>query len=359
MYIKFIIFSIFQLCSSFHLTMKNKMPNTWDNLRYSMKETARKWFINRAVQKGIPWSEIAKKYEHATEELMECKEKTEDKNMKYPDYYLKPFHGYNEGNMLWRAAYEAESATLSIAAGYWDKVDPITSQEWMRQNITNNINYYIKRTYGDSKNFPERILDIGCSTGISTTYMKSLLKGKSEMYGLDLSPYFIAVADYNTKKENQGIVYVHGNAEKMNFQNKTFDLIVSNFLFHELPDDAANAIIKETYDKLNSFGVIAIVDIDPAYLDSLLNKNVFRRWAFEVTEPHIYNYYQRNTINMLKNAGFTNIDKIRNDPLNSIWVGTKPPSKDEDVKYKEEMNNKKIEETNKNITPMNKYLCLV
>ena len=64
--------------------------------------------------------------------------------MKYPDYYLKPFHGYNEGNMLWRAAYEAESATLSIAAGYWDKVDPITSQEWMRQNITNNINYYIK-----------------------------------------------------------------------------------------------------------------------------------------------------------------------------------------------------------------------
>ena len=73
--------------------------------------------------------------------------------MKYPDYYLKPFHGYNEGNMLRRAAYEAESATLSIAAGYWDKVDPLTSQEWMRQNITNNINYYIKRTYGDSKNF--------------------------------------------------------------------------------------------------------------------------------------------------------------------------------------------------------------
>jgi len=215
----------------------------------------------------------------------------------------------------------------------------------MRQNITNNINYYIKKTNGDNVDFPGRILDIGCSTGISTTYMKSLVKGKEEVYGLDLSPYFIAVADYNSKKEEQDIMYIHGNAEKMNFQKNTFDLIVSNFLFHELPDDAANAIIKEVYDKLDDNGIIAIVDIDPAYLDSLLNKNVFRRWAFEVTEPHIYNYYQRNTINMLKNAGFTYIDKMRNEPLNSIWFGSKPKREVVTNKVNMEFKFKTIEKT--------------
>ncbi len=357
MYTKLIIFSLFQLSYGLRMTMKNKMPNTWDNLRYSMKETARKWFINRAGQKGIPWLEIAKKYEDVQDEIKVCKKEIENKNIIYPDYYLKPFHGYNEGNMLWKAAIEAESATLSIAAGYWNDVDPYTAQEWMRQNITNNIDYYIKRSNGDNKYFPKRILDIGCSTGISTNYVKSLLKENGEMYGLDLSPYFIAVADYNSKKQKDQIKYIHGNAERMNFQNNTFDLITANFLFHELPDYAASIIIQEAYEKLNDYGILAIVDIDPGYLDTLLNRNAFRKWAFEITEPHIYNYYQRNTINMLKNAGFTNIDKIRNDPLNSIWVGTKPKTEKMREKYKKELNYKKIEdETILNLP--NKNLCL-
>ena len=50
---------------------------------------------------------------------------------------------------------------------------------------------------------------------------------------------------------------------------------------------------------------------------------MFRKWAFEVTEPHIYNYYKRDTIKMLREAGFVNIRKNSNDPLNSIWFGTK------------------------------------
>jgi hypothetical protein len=30
----------------------------------------------------------------------------------------------------------------------------------------------------------------------------------------------------------------------------------------------------------------------------------FRRWMFEVTEPHIYSYYENDMRNLLKNVGF-------------------------------------------------------
>nr|XP_043623209.1 uncharacterized protein LOC122594994 isoform X3 [Erigeron canadensis] len=33
----------------------------------------------------------------------------------YPDYYLNPLHAYDEGNLSWLAAAEAEAATLTIA----------------------------------------------------------------------------------------------------------------------------------------------------------------------------------------------------------------------------------------------------
>lgn len=308
----------------FNLNMNaNKLPTNWETLRYSMKENARNWFVNRAIRKGIPWNELYKKYNEVEEKLKYYKNIKENKEISYPPYFLKPFHGYENGNMNWKAAEEAESATLSIAAGYWENVDPYTAQDWMRYNISENIKKYFSSVQGDKKGFPNKVLDMGCSTGISTCFLKKTLPVGTEINGIDLSPYFIAVADYYSDDFNLGIQYYHENAEHTNFKSKSFDFVTSNFLFHELPENAAKNIIEESYRLLNNNGVIAIVDIDPSNLNAQLSGNMFRKWAFEVTEPHIYNYYKRDTIKMLREAGFVNIRKNSNDPLNSIWFGTK------------------------------------
>jgi len=309
--------------NSFRMTMYNKLPNNWDNLKKSMKDNARDWFVNRAIQKGIPWNELHKKYQSVHDELENFRIKKENVELEYPSYYLKSFHGYEDGNMNWKAAEEAESATLSIAAGYWDKSDPYISQDWMRYNISENVNNYFKSIHGNKYYFPKNALDIGCSTGISTEYLKKSVGSNCEIHGVDLSPYFIGVAEYINKKKGFQINYQHENAEFLSYKNNTFDFIISNFVFHELPEDAANNIVHEMYRVLSPDGIVAIVDIDPIYLDGLLKGNIFRKWAFEVTEPHIYNYYKRDIVNTLNRAGFTNITKKRNDPLNSIWLGTK------------------------------------
>ena len=49
------------------------------------------------------------------DEIVKRMEEKEDKSISYPNYFIRPFHGYDDGNMNWRAVHEAEAATLSKA----------------------------------------------------------------------------------------------------------------------------------------------------------------------------------------------------------------------------------------------------
>ncbi len=315
------------VCHGFQLFMTknsnwNKNTN-WNQLQFSIKENARNWFVKRAIRSGIPWNELYEENVNNYDIIEKSKEKIENKNIQYPEYYLKPFHGYDAGNMNWKAAQEAEGATLSISSRYWKGVSPIEAQEWMRNNVTQNVYKYIKGLNDGILYSPRKIIDVGCSVGISTEYLQDAFPKETKIFGLDLSPYFLGVADFRACQQNRNIQYIHANAEKTNFDSLSFDLIICNFVFHELPEQAANSILKEMYRILNKNGILAIVDIDPDYLDTMLNQNIFRKWAFESTEPHIYNYYLRNTQEMMQNLGLRHITKARNDPLNSIWFGVK------------------------------------
>ena len=68
-------------------------------------------------------------------------------------------------------------------------------------------------------------------------------------------------------------------------------------------------------------GVLAIVDLDPTKVKNNLLLSKFRKWAFEATEPHVYEYYNTNLSDILQEEGFANIEKVANDPINSIWMG--------------------------------------
>lgn len=301
----------------------DKVPPMWSLISMPLKEQARRWFINRAILKGIDWEKLTDYYKIPTNfaELEELKSKLEDTTVKYPEYFLKPFHGYDEGNMNWLAAQENEAASLSMCANYWKGVCALDSERWVRYNVSKNIKSYIRNT--ELYDSLESILDVGCSGGISTEYLKKGFPQVSNIYGLDLSPYFVSVGAFRSEKQNANIEYVHANAEKTPFSENTFDLIVCNFLFHEVPPKATQIILDEMMRILTPGGVLAVVDLDPKVLrdDALLSQ--FRKWAFEVTEPHIYNYYESDMIKYLEEGGFQDVVKKSNDPINAVWLGRK------------------------------------
>ena len=168
-----------------------------------------------------------------------------------------------------------------------------------------------------------KILDVGCSVGISTEYLYNSFKNTESVTGIDLSPYFISMAKYRADHLNLPITYLHKNAENTCLKSDTYNLIVCNFILHEVPKEPTKIILNEMKRLLKPGGVLAIVDLNPDRVQNNLIVSTFRKWAFEVTEPHIYEYYKSNMTRWLKDIGLENVEKVKNDPINSIWLGTK------------------------------------
>lgn len=77
-----------------------------------------------------------------------------------------PFHAYDEGNLNWLAAFEAEPATYAMALRVWPQevkagtVDSLEAQRRLRKGYTDALAGFISK-HGLAE--PKTILDIGCS----------------------------------------------------------------------------------------------------------------------------------------------------------------------------------------------------
>ena len=65
-----------------------------------------------AEKNNIPWREMTK--EILESDVYKELDSIQNESLLYPDCYLNPFHAYDEGNLTWLAAAEAEAATKSM-----------------------------------------------------------------------------------------------------------------------------------------------------------------------------------------------------------------------------------------------------
>ena len=132
---------------------------------------------------------------------------------------------------------------------------------------------------------PKRILDVGCSTGLSTLRLQATFP-QAEICGIDLSPYMLAVARHNlrtrpeqaevgvdrsircddggkapptkqqppyqhvTTTEKQAarkVQYIHAAGEDTGMPNESIDMVSVCLVNHELPNDAARSVFREAH----------------------------------------------------------------------------------------------------------------
>lgn len=293
-------------------------PNLWNSLNNNLQNTARNWFIKRAENKGIEWNKIKDFYNQNKIELDKQFTLVNNHEIVYPDYYKKPFHGYNEGNLNWKASMECEASTLGMSSHYFEDMTPQETSDYIRYNFIKTIKSYNKN---NSNLIIKDTVDIGCSIGISTEYLYNSFKGRVK--GLDLSPYYLSVAKFNAMINHLPISYFHSNAENIDLDDNSVDLVTASFIFHEIPTKETKIILREILRILKPGGIIAITDLDPFKLENKLSESKFRKFAFEITEPHIYEYYERSFESELFLSGYHHIVKRESDPFNSIWIASK------------------------------------
>jgi ubiquinone/menaquinone biosynthesis C-methylase UbiE len=282
-----------------------------------MKQQARKVLIKTAEKNGVPWRQTYKTLAEAN--LSNQLPQSTNPDITYPDYYNRPFHAYDRGNLCWDAAFEAESATYAMALRVWPQ-DNLT-WEAAQARLRSSFHQVLAQTIPHPV---QNILDLGCSVGISTQALHRFYQAQNPAVtttGLDLSPYMLTVAKH--RDSGGAITWVHGLAEQTAFSDQSFDLITLQFVIHELPRQATAAIFREIYRLLRAGGSIALVDNNPQS-QVIQNLPPVLFTLMKSTEPWSDDYYTFDVEAALATAGFKQIQTCESDPRHRTITAHRP-----------------------------------
>jgi ubiquinone/menaquinone biosynthesis C-methylase UbiE len=108
----------------------------------------------------------------------------------------------------------------------------------------------------------ERVLDVGCGTGVLTRQIARLLTAPEACaVGIDAAPKMIDVA----RRHAAGLPHLRfdvGVAEALAYEDASFDCAVSTFFFHHIDAELKRASLAELHRVLKPGGSLVVVDVD-------------------------------------------------------------------------------------------------
>ena len=150
---------------------------------------------------------------------------------------------------------------------------------------------------------PRRILDLGCTVGGSTVALVDAFPG-AEVHGVDYAAPQLRYAHGRAEALGRTIHFSQQNAEKMDFTDGSFDLVLSHGLAHETSAKAIRNILRECHRLTRPGGITMHYDpqfsrgLDPH--DSYMND-----WdTYYNAEPFWGPLHETNVIDLLAEAGF-------------------------------------------------------
>jgi SAM-dependent methyltransferase len=106
---------------------------------------------------------------------------------------------------------------------------------------------------------PQKILDMGCSVGHSTLPYAQAYP-EAQVWGIDLGASLLRYATVRANGLGQKVYFAQQNAEKTDFEDNSFDLVISHIIMHELPNPAKQRVFEESYRLLKTGGLMLHLD---------------------------------------------------------------------------------------------------
>ena len=275
------------------------------------KHQARTMMIKRAERIGVPWTKQVKELSQL--DWGTGLEKVQNPELVYPEYYVRSFHAYESGNLSWEAAWEVEVAAYAVHAGVWKDAGS-QGDARLRQSFFDIVTSQISTQ-------PQDILDLGCSVGMSTFALQDAYP-QAKITGLDLSPYFLAVAQYQSQQRQKSIQWVHAAAESTGLPEASFDLVSIFLMCHELPQSATMEILREARRVLRPGGHLAIMDMNPKS-EIYIKMPPYILTLLKSTEPYLDEYFALDIEQALVEAGFTAPTITFNTPRHRTVISQK------------------------------------
>lgn len=108
----------------------------------------------------------------------------------------------------------------------------------------------------------ERVLDVGCGTGVLTRLAAEAVGASGHAVGIDPSPGMIGVARRNAVQANSRAEFRFAVIERLPFEEGSFDVVLSSCMLHHLPREPKHEGLCEVCRVLKPGGRLVAVDID-------------------------------------------------------------------------------------------------
>jgi ubiquinone/menaquinone biosynthesis C-methylase UbiE len=209
-----------------------------------------------------------------------------------PDYYQRNFHFQDNGYLSARSAELYDHQVEVLFAGAADA---------MRRLIL----VPLRRRFGFGQGEGLQFLEIGAGAGSATRFVR-LAFPKAKIVAVDLSSPYLKQAQARLSHYARHD-FIEADGANLPLRDETFDAVYSVFLFHELPIEAREAMVREGWRVLKTGGFYGFVDSlqlgDNEALDEPL-----KRFPVDFHEPFYRHYIENPMESILEEAGLTAIE---------------------------------------------------
>jgi len=171
--------------------------------------------------------------------------------------------------------------------------------------VAESVGRWVSLAFPDFR--PKRILDMGTTTGRNLLPYSAAFPD-AELHGIDVGAPVLRFGFAQAAHKGVAVHLSQQNAERTDFPDGSFDLIVSSFFFHEVSLGATKRILEECHRLLAPGGLIAHMELTPEHLVSDY-ENFFWNWdTANNNEPAYTVFRAQDPIALCREAGFDEAD---------------------------------------------------
>ena len=269
---------------------------------------ARQKIKDRAITCGVDWDGVMAQRSCVDWESIQTTIANPTLRATPPSYQCVPFHAYPDGHLDLRSALEEDLAAVSVHATIFaapGEVDPHGDVKLRSGASQATLQACTK--FGFDARSVQRVVDVGCGTGLSTLEATRCFPSATEVMGLDVSAPMVAVATH--VREERGVppqvAFMHADGRDTGLSAGAYDVVLMTLVAHETPEIELANLAKEAHRLLRPGGVYAIMDQDPGSpAVQRIMGNVMAYAAFRSTEPYLDDYFATDVEQVLRGAGF-------------------------------------------------------